>query len=573
VATSIVASRPITAEVAPGPAPAPSPSASPDRRFLLLVGAAVLAGLALRVAIGLTDDAPTTDETAYLSSGISLVDGGGFMRGTQPELHFPPFVPFLLGAAGRVFADPHTGTVWLTILAGSALVVPLALLSRRVAGPAAGIATAWVAALAPGLATTPAARGAGSEAVYSLLLVTAVWLVVGGADGRGRTRLARVCAVGLLVGLAYLTRPEGLFVAVPLGVAVVVLAGRGVDGGGARRRRRLCSAVPLAAGFAAPLVVCIVPYAMFLHHHTGRWQLTAKTQDASIEAWHAVARNDREARDEVLYALDDSGLRFVGDRSPLPTLARDDPLGYGRIVGANVLGLGKNVVGWWLLPLPVWCLAGVGAWRWRRSQTVVLLLAVAALPVATALAFFVQPRYLVVTVAAASVFVGTAVPTLAPRRNCRPVMAAVLALLVLSSFAAFRGAGGWWHPADHTDQRGAGEWIAAHTDPDDVVMTRSFVVDHYAHRPTLAIPYAELDQILRFARHYGAQYLVADWFTTGTLRPQLALLREQDRVPGLRLVHEVRAEGRTTRIFVLDPAPPPTAEVGPSLGFMGDGLA
>jgi hypothetical protein len=30
-------------------------------------------------------------------------------------------------------------------------------------------------------------------------------------------------------------------------------------------------------------------------------------------------------------------------------------------------------------------------------------------------------------------------------------------------------------------------------------------------------------------------------------------------------------EGRITRVFALDPAPPPVAEPGPRLGFMGDG--
>src|SRR5918998_1168133 len=78
------------------PAPPPPPPAR-SRSFAVPVGVAVVAGLALRVAIGLTDDAPSTDETAYLRSGISLVEGHGFERGGRPELHFPPLVPFLLG--------------------------------------------------------------------------------------------------------------------------------------------------------------------------------------------------------------------------------------------------------------------------------------------------------------------------------------------------------------------------------------------------------------------------------------------------------------------------------------------
>jgi hypothetical protein len=105
------------------------------------------------------------------------------------------------------------------------------------------------------------------------------------------------------------------------------------------------------------------------------------------------------------------------------------------------------------------------------------------------------------------------------------------------------------------------------------VMSRSMVVEYYADRPTLAIPYADLDEILQFGRHYGAQYLAVDTFTVTRLRPQLAELQEADEVPGLRLVHESTAEGRTTRIFALDPAPPPSDEVGPSLGFVGDGMS
>jgi 4-amino-4-deoxy-L-arabinose transferase-like glycosyltransferase len=556
-------------------------SATPrSLRFALWVALAVLVGFALRVAIGLTDDAPATDETAYLRSGVSLIEGDGYQRDGQPELHFPPFVPFLLGLASRVVSDPHTGTVVLTCLSSTALLVPLALLGRRIAGPVAGVATAWVAALGPGLSTTLVNRGAGSEAEYTLLVVTALWMVIAAADRHGRARVWRVLGAGVLVGLAYLTRPEGLFMALPLGVGVLVLAvrrpGRPVR---LRPLRDLRAGVPLLAVFAVPIVVCIVPYAMYLHGHTGKWPLSAKTQDASIEAWHAVARADREARDSVLYALDETGLEFAAGRSTLATLAREDPGGYLGIVRTNVGSLVTSItnpvsgqwLSWLLLPLPLWFLAVVGGWRHRQSWTVRLLLAVAALPVATALAFFVQPRYLIVAVALAIPLVGASLALLAPVCR-RPAVLVTFALLALSSVQAFHTeAAGWWHPSDHSDQRRAGEWIADHTQPDDRVMTRSMVVEYYADRPTMAIPYADMHEILTYARHHGAQYLVVDWYTAVRLRPQLAPLRTTDQVPGLRLVHEVRAEGRTTGIFALDPPPSSDAPIGSSLGFVGDG--
>ena len=137
------------------------PSPPTSRRFAMLVAAALFAGLALRIASGLTDGAPSTDETAYLRSGVSLADGDGFVRGGHPELHFPPFVPLLLGMGNWVLDDPHASTVVWTCISGTALILPLALLARRAAGPVAGATTAWVAALAPGLSTTLVNRGAG----------------------------------------------------------------------------------------------------------------------------------------------------------------------------------------------------------------------------------------------------------------------------------------------------------------------------------------------------------------------------------------------------------------------------
>jgi hypothetical protein len=553
------------------------------RRFALLLGLALLAGLALRVAIGLTDDAPPTDETAYLRSGLALADGDGFTRDGEPELHFPPFVPFLLGSASHVVDDPHTGTVIITVIAGTLAILPLALIARHIAGDRAAVATAWVAAFAPGLATLPVNRGAGSESEYVLLAATGVWLVVSSAGKGTRSRLARLVGAGICIGFAYLTRPEGLFMAVPLGLGVLVVAAGGWKA--LRTGPGLGRAVTAGAAFALPLVACIVPYAMYLHDNTGKWELTAKTQDSSIEAWHAVARGDRETRDSVLYALDDSGLQFDTSRKSLTALAREDPGGYlgifwtnaGNLLGVFAAPIAGQTLAWALLPLPLTLLALYAGWQYRRSRAVVLLAAVAAMPMITGLMFFVQHRYLVVTTAALVVLAGiglAAVPMPTRWRQVAGGLAAVL--LALSTVQAFRGPGGWWHPADHADQRHAGEWLAANTDDDAVVMSRSMVVQYYADRDTLAIPYADLDTILDFGRHYGVQYLVVDTFTTTRLRPQLAGLAELedgDAVPGLRLVHDTRADGRTTRIFALDPVPPPPTEgeEGPKLGFVGDG--
>ncbi len=600
-------------EPPPAQAPADAATASrPRRRLGRVAGAidrvgfwpavwgAVAVGFALRLAAGLTDDAPASDETAYLRSGINLLDGHGFTRGGHPELHFPPFVPFVLGLTHKLVGDAHTASVVVTLIAGTAVIVPLALVARRVAGHRlgvrAGIAAAWVAAVLPGLATMPATRGTGSEAVYTLTVVAATWLALAAAAREGRARLALAAAAGTLVGFAYLTRPEGLFIAGPLGVALVWPAlrllpwprrrrgrpappaptGEAVDPaapGDARTERRAAVRTSLASAlvFVLPIVVCVAPYVAFLHDNTGQWGLTAKTQDESIEAWHAVARGDRLTRDSILYRLDETGLHFVDERRSLTALAREDPSGYAAILRTNAGELGSIAIGWTLVPIPVTALAVWALWLRRRSGAARVVGAVSVLPIITSLAFFVQPRYLVLTVAMATALSGVGMAALG--RRWRPWAAAgVLGLCLVASIQQFDGgAAGWGHPADFTDQRLAGEWIADHAAPGDRVVTRSMVIDFYAERPTVALPYAPLDDVLRFARHYGARYLVADSAHIGRFRPQLEALLTDDDIDGLRLVHEVSAEGRTTRVFELDPVPPPSDDRGPALGFMGDG--
>jgi hypothetical protein len=125
-----------------------------------------------------------------------------------------------------------------------------------------------VAAVAPGLATTPAARGAGSEAAYTVLVVTATWWAVSAADRTGPGRLVRSAAAGACVALAYLARPEGLLLAAPLGVGLAVASFRRPPSLGLRMRDAGTVVVPVLAAFA--------------RHHGARWLVVDRTSAARV---------------------------------------------------------------------------------------------------------------------------------------------------------------------------------------------------------------------------------------------------------------------------------------------------
>ena len=553
----------------------------PARRFWLLLLLPLIAGGLVRVVCGMTDDVPTTDASAYLRTGASVWAGDGYRRDGEPELHFPPVAPVLLGGASEVLGDPLTGSVTVMIITGTLLLVPIAAIARLLAGDRAGWAAAWVGALSPALTTVPANQGGGSENPYVLLVLTGLWLALQSARRTGWPRIAGSLGVGALTGLAYLTRPEGiLFAAVFLPVLVLGALG----GRRAFRQRQLApgatrSAAGIVLAFGIGLAVFAVPYVDYLHTHTGRWELTAKARDASLAAWRDVAEHDRRARDEVFYQLADDGVSFVAGRSTLAELVRADPVGYLGILGVNLHTAGSELTVarlrpfpvWELIPLPLLALAGWVAWRARRQAGVLAVFATGLVALIVPLSFFVQPRYLVPLSAVVCIFAGIGLVWL-PERWRPPAWAATAVLLGLSLCAGLGGPGHLLAPREQEEHRRVGEWLAENSEPGTRIMTRSLVVDFYADRVAVPMPYSSMPQLLHFARAHGVEYLVADEYQLRSQRPQFHRLFERGPWPGLRLVHGLVQDGRLTRVFALDPP----AEVDPGnelpfdVGFVGD---
>jgi hypothetical protein len=551
----------------PSPAPPLHPAGTsvappPARRWWLLLLLPVLVGLGVRVACTLTDDVSTTDATAYLRSGESLWSGQGFERDGSPELHFPPGTPVLLGGAERLVGDPIAATSLVFLVFGTVLLVPLAGIARHLGGDRAGLAAAWMGAVAPALTILPVQQGGGSEAPFTLLVLSATWLAMVLPRWTRRAQVAGAAGLGALVGLAYLTRPEGLLLALVLVPVLVVVGGRDRRPGGGLPWGQVAA---LVATFGLVLAALAAPYVAHLHAHTGRWELTAKAQDASMQAWRDVAERDRQGRDEIFYALDDTGLALDADRSTLSQLVRDDPGGYATVLGTNARALVTELgLRWSVVPVAITLLAGFGAWSSRRSKATLVVVGMAVVTVLPALAFFVLPRYLIPTSALLVALAAVGLVRL-PRQAQVPVTAVTLVLLVGALLGGLGAPSNLGAPREPVEHRIVGEWLARHAEPGDTLMTRNQVTEHHAGLEIVPLPAASVPEVVRFARHYGVDWIVVDEYRLRYLRPQLDALFDDGPWPGLRLEHELVVDGRLTRVFVLDPQPDPD-EVAPPPG-------
>jgi hypothetical protein len=208
----------------PTKADPPAPAAGAARRFALALGAITAVGLVGRVVLALTAgfraEGTISDAMNYHLLGTDLAAGRGYIRAFDwaisgvrvPTAEFPPLFPMLLAAFDLLGVDTVRGQEVALAVVGSATVAVIGLLAREVGGARVGLVAAGLAAGYTMLVLPDAALQA--EGLYGLLVALTLLMTIRGR--RARTT-GRWLVVGALVGLAALTRSEGLLL-VPLAV-------------------------------------------------------------------------------------------------------------------------------------------------------------------------------------------------------------------------------------------------------------------------------------------------------------------------------------------------------------------
>jgi 4-amino-4-deoxy-L-arabinose transferase-like glycosyltransferase len=192
------------------------------RGFAPWLGAIAVTALAARLVhvLALTRGLRGHGDSAYYHELANLLaDGRGFVEpsnGNPSALH-PPLFPLLLGLPSLLGLDSYAAHRVAVSLVGTGTVVVVGLVGRRVAGERAGLIAAGVAAAYPVLI---AADGAVmSETLFGLLTVLCALAAYRLLD---RPTVGRAVALGALVGLAALTRGEGLLLLLLLGVPLAM---------------------------------------------------------------------------------------------------------------------------------------------------------------------------------------------------------------------------------------------------------------------------------------------------------------------------------------------------------------
>lgn len=180
------------------------------------------------------------------------------------DAYWTPLYPILIGSLTYFIDDLVIPSLIISIIAGS-LAAPLTyLLARESFDETVAVLSGAIAVFFPHLINS--VFDLGTENLY-LVFVTAVVII--GWRALQRRSLGMMFSVGLLIGLSYLTRPEGftiLFLLVAYSIVADLL-----------REKRLASISltrigALILGFA----ILAAPYVVYLRAETGRWTMSGK---------------------------------------------------------------------------------------------------------------------------------------------------------------------------------------------------------------------------------------------------------------------------------------------------------
>jgi 4-amino-4-deoxy-L-arabinose transferase-like glycosyltransferase len=231
----------------------------------------------------------------YARVAENLAAGRGYMSVHEVGKHLinPPLYAWLISLFVRLGANAEAAGRTISLVCGVPLPPMIFLFARRLYGARAAWCAGVLSAVHPVLVVISAAVL--TESLYFLLSFGALWCFTELLELRSWRPAA---GAGVLMGLAYLTRPEALIFVVIFSAALV-LANRGQAALAARR----------AGVVVVVFSIFALPYVRFLYQETGQVRWEAKTPDGIRYAQRQAAG---QSWGEIYFAIDKDTLEEHG---------------------------------------------------------------------------------------------------------------------------------------------------------------------------------------------------------------------------------------------------------------------
>jgi len=223
-----------------------------------------------------------------MAQGISY-DGAhyGFVARDFLKDHFikglsspaPPFYPFLISLFSVDTAHVEIIGRCLSLFFGTFTIIPLFYLVKKTIGQKEAIFSALFYTFHPSLVTYSGMML--TEATYWGLLILSVYFFWTGLNNK---KVMKIMLSGFFLGLAYLTRPEGI------GYIIIYLIWIVVDG---ILKRSWPKKFVFMGILILSVLIFVLPYVLYIHQETGQWLISKKAVGTQS---HFIKKNIEEIK-------------------------------------------------------------------------------------------------------------------------------------------------------------------------------------------------------------------------------------------------------------------------------------
>ncbi len=258
-----------------------------------------LFGVFIRILLFRNEVFIGNDAVSLTRLGKNLVENGRYAFGENYNwgIFFPPGYPLLVGII-NLFINNLFVSGKLISLFSSIITMPLFyLIGKELYNKESGLFAAFVYTIHPSILETSVLVT--TEALFFCLLFLSVYLFM---ISIRKSNLFIYALLGISIGMAYLTRPEGLFLLLLPFLSVV----------GCSPLKNKKHLLRVCITFVI-FILIVLPNILFLKSETGKFQLSGKSSYLAVllEAGEDVAKSDIKY-DKTVYSLTEDKTRIRG---------------------------------------------------------------------------------------------------------------------------------------------------------------------------------------------------------------------------------------------------------------------
>jgi len=441
----------------------------------------------LRLFLVISPEVIHNDGTEYVRHAKQVLSGN-WSGGKSPPLY-----PLLIAGVQVITRDYEMAGIWVSVIFGTLIVLPIFYLGRAIFNEKVGILSALFAAVHPFLYIS--SGSVLTESTYHFLLATSALF---GWYAFTRARFSDILLVSFFIALAYLTRPEGIGFLFILSIWVLLVNPPDV---GRSWIKRVGIILVVIFGFLA----FSSPYLVQIRKETGRWGISKK---ASV----SIGSFSEEESAPSIETIKKRGITLSSFiKNPLPVLGK---VGVGFFQSVYKFQQVCNPILFLLMGFGlILIFAEKNHYRLKGSFYLIsyfIFFFGLVFPF-----FWVTRRYtsqmISVSIPWAAFGCLGAMEWIDKRFAGKQRQIPISALLFLLLLAVLFIQGRVLHPREHrVIQKEAGLWMKDHLPRGVKMMSRLPQEAFYAELPWIRIPEKEYENILKDARSKGVKYLIID---------------------------------------------------------------